>query len=60
MAGEHDAVMRAMDVLDSQAASDLDDPSFAAEKNRYQRKRKRRAWEHEEIEETKRKVCAIE
>ena len=56
-AREHERISRAMEALDSQPLSDVEDSDFAAEKERYAQKSNKRALELEEIDNMKRKVC---
>lgn len=53
---ELDSISRAMDVVESRLLSDVEDPSFAVEKERYTQKNRKRALDIEEAENVKRKV----
>lgn len=48
-----------MEAIENQSLSDLEDPDFDAEKERYMQKTKKRALELEEVEIGKRKVRAL-
>jgi len=55
---EYESVSHAMEIIDSQPLSEVDEPGFAAEKERYAQKGRKRVLDLEEVENTKRKVRA--
>jgi chromatin-remodeling ATPase INO80 len=56
---EYESVSHAMEIIDSQQLSDVDEPGFAAEKERYAQKGRKRVLDLEEVENKKRKVRAL-
>jgi chromatin-remodeling ATPase INO80 len=58
-AKEHENISRAMEAIESQTLSDVEESDFTVEKELYVQKTKKRAWEVEELENTKRKVCGL-
>ncbi len=57
---EHERISRAMEALDSQPLSDVEESDFATEKERFMEKTKKRALELEEVDNMKRKVRSAE
>ncbi len=53
---ENESISRAMEAIESQSPSDVEGSEFAAEKERYAQKCRKRALELEEVESSKRKV----
>lgn len=58
-AKEYESISRAMEAIDSQPLTDVEESDFAAEKERYAQKGRKRALELEEAEVVKRKVRAL-
>ena len=57
-AKEHESISRAMEAIESQPLSDVEESDFASEKERYTQKGRKRVLELEEEENVKRKVRA--
>jgi chromatin-remodeling ATPase INO80 len=55
---EYESISHAMEIIDSQPLSEVDEPGFTAEKERYAQKGRKRVLDLEEVENVKRKVCA--
>jgi hypothetical protein len=58
-ANEHESISRAMEALESQPLSDVEESDFVGEKERYAQKIKKRALELEDVENVKKKVRAF-
>jgi chromatin-remodeling ATPase INO80 len=59
-AKEHESISRAMEALESQPLSDVEESDFVGEKERYAQKIRKRALELEDVENVKKKVRASE
>jgi chromatin-remodeling ATPase INO80 len=59
-ANEHESISRAIEALESQPLSDVEEPGFVGEKERYAQKIRKRALELEDVENVKKKVRASE
>ncbi|NJR31500.1 DEAD/DEAH box helicase family protein [bacterium] len=58
-ANEHERISRAIDAIESQPLSDVEDSEFADEKVRYTQRSRKRALDLEDAEDSKRKVCHL-